>query len=143
MLAMPRGHLLARRPYVRPETLRDIPLLASRRQGNAEYFDAVTAGLRLSGIEPRIIEEPDSAVVLSLVAIGMGLGIVNSSTRWRVPDGIVLRRVRGLSVPFRLDLIWRKNNKSRLLHHFIDCASAGIAPRGPHKVSAKNSRIIE
>ena len=110
LLALPHTHPLAARKTIRLIDLRDEPLICVAQHINPNFYGAVMAIFISLKIVPRIVQEASSVVVLSLVAVGMGLGIVSSALRWHVPQGVVLRRVKGLSLPTAVDLVWRKND---------------------------------
>ena len=79
-----------------------------------------SASTATAQFKPRIIQEANSGIVMSLVSVGMGVGIVSSAMKWRVPQGVVLKTVADLSIPSCLDLIWRRDNASAVLERFAD-----------------------
>lgn len=82
-------------------------------------------GCLQQGLTPRIVQEvSNSATVLSLVAVGLGLGFVPHAMHWRLHEGIILRRVVDLCVPYRTEIAWRRNANSPLLTRFIELATA-------------------
>jgi DNA-binding transcriptional LysR family regulator len=81
------------------------------------------------GLVPRIVQEvTNSATVLSLIAVGLGVGFVPGAMRWRLQQGVILRPVADLRVPYRTDIAWRKDAESPLLIRFIETA-IGLARR--------------
>lgn len=124
-LALPGSHLLAARPQIHLRDLADEPLIWTQRALNPRFYDAVMAGCITGGLVPRIVQEVSTgAIVVSLVAVGMGLGMLPSAIRWRMPAGIVLKGIHDLSVPYRIEIAWRRGHPSPVLARFVDTALA-------------------
>ena len=68
---------------------------------------------------------------VSLVSQGFGLGFVSRTMRHQLPDNVVLRLVRDLPVPMRLDLVWRRGVAAPALARFIEAVRAMLARRTP------------
>ena len=69
---------------------------------------------------PHIVQEGfNEATILSLVSIGLGVGWVLGTARWRCPETVAILPVVDLNVPLTLALAWRRDNASRLLEKFI------------------------
>jgi hypothetical protein len=62
---------------------------------------------------------PD-AVMLSLVAGGIGLSFTIKSAERRKPDSVVLKEVEDLRLTVELSAIWREDNKVPALGKFIE-----------------------
>ena len=118
--AVPQSHALAAEDELHLAQLKDQPLICIARRINAHYYDSLMAACVRGGLTPRIIQEANSGIVMSLVSVGMGVGIVSSAMKWRVPQGVVLKTVADLSIPSCLDLIWRRDNASAVLERFAD-----------------------
>jgi DNA-binding transcriptional LysR family regulator len=120
ILAHSRSHRLARRASVSLRDLRDEPLIWPSASANRRLHKQLMAQFLSGGVVPRIVQEVNTfETVLNLVSVGMGLGLVISATRWRQPKEVMLRPVKGLSLPLRLDLVWRRDNKSPVLAAFV------------------------
>jgi DNA-binding transcriptional LysR family regulator len=124
MLALPHGHPLTTRRVLRLADLREAPLICIARHINPDFHDAVMAAFLGGGLVPRIVQEASSTIVLSLVSVGMGLGLVSTALQWRAPQDVVFRSVQGLSLPSPFDLVWRRDNKSPVLQRFVENAMA-------------------
>jgi DNA-binding transcriptional LysR family regulator len=75
------------------------------------------------GLVPKIAQEVVGiSHILSLVSVGIGLGFVPSSAKWRPQEGIVLRQVCDLDLLYRVDLAWRADNSSPALQQFVRTA---------------------
>ena len=121
MLAVPASHALAKRSKIRCIDLRDEPFIWADRLVNVHFDHVLMSACLKRGLVPRIVQEATSAVhILSLVAVGIGLGLVPASAKWRLQHGTVLKEVEDLNVVFEVDLAWRRDNKSTSLGQFIE-----------------------
>lgn len=120
MLAAPMGHALAKLRKLRLRDLIDAPFILFPRRVSPVFFDHLMAECAHGGLKaPRVVQEtPDEAIILSLVACGIGVGFVSSASRWRCPPGVTLLLVTDLKLRLPFALIWRKDNNSPLLAKF-------------------------
>jgi DNA-binding transcriptional LysR family regulator len=120
-LALPTAQRLNGVAELRLRDLRDEPLMLISREYNPKLYDELRANFKGAGFTSRVVQEVYgfTASMLNLVAAGMGLAIVHSATRSRLPAGVVLRPVVDLTVPRRLDLAWRRDNRSPTLAEFV------------------------
>ena len=130
LLAVPAAHRLGRRRRVAIAELQAEPLICVAQHINPQYYGAVMSAFFKAGITPQIVQEASSSIVVSLVAIGMGLGILSTAMRWHLPPGIVLRPVEGLSLPTVIDLVWRKDDRSPALARFAETLIATAQATG-------------
>ena len=120
MLALQATHRLAVKRVIRLTDLRDEALIWTSRDANPTFYDQLKERCLAGGLAPGIVQEVSTgASALSLVAVGMGSGMVTSAMRWVSPSGIVLRPIKDLSVPFSVDLIAQRKNRSPVLAHFV------------------------
>jgi DNA-binding transcriptional LysR family regulator len=119
LVAVPHKHPLARRCTVRLQDLSDQPLLCVGEHINPGFYRSVVAALKAAGITPRIVQQANSLVVLSLVETGMGIGIVSSALRWRITSQLVMRPVEKFLPSTSINLVWRKTDRSGVLRSFV------------------------
>ena len=119
MLALPKGHPLTAHRVLRLTDLREEPLICIARHINPNFHDSLMAAFLGAGLVPRVVQEASSTIVLTLVSVGMGLGLVSTALQWRAPQDVVFRTVQGLSMPNAFDLVWRCDNKSPVLEQFV------------------------
>lgn len=120
MLALPRAHPLLRRHSLTLADIEDEPLVWITRATNHKLYDASMRPWREQGRAPRIVQQVTTGAGLySLVSAGLGLGLVLSAMPFKQPDDVILRTVSDMTVPFPLDLAWRRNNDSPVLRQFI------------------------
>jgi DNA-binding transcriptional LysR family regulator len=134
MLAAPMGHALAKRRKLRLRDLVYVPLILFPRRVSPVFFDRLMAECARGGLKaPRVVQEtPDEAIILSLVACGIGVGFVSSASQWRCPPDVALLPVTDLNLRLPFTLIWRKDNNSPLLGKFTADVKA-LAERGERK----------
>jgi DNA-binding transcriptional LysR family regulator len=120
-LAVPIGHPLTKLGELRLRDLTDAPFVCFPRRENPMLYDRMMRECVRGGLKsPRIVQEGlDEATILSLVAIGLGVGWVLETARWRRPKSVVILSVIDMNMPMPLALAWRKDNKSPLLASFI------------------------
>lgn len=123
-IVVPRKHPLAKRRKVSLEDLRDQPLLCVGEHINPGFYRSVVAAFAAAGITPRIVQQANSLVVLSLVETGMGVGIVSSALRWRVTSQLVMRPVEEFLPSTSINLVWRKADDSAVLRSFVATVTA-------------------
>lgn len=91
VLAVPADHRLAAEPVVAMADLRSEPFVAYSARDSA-VNEAVLRGCRAAGFVPRREHEaPGTAVLLALVAAGLGVAVVPASVRALPLDGVVFR----------------------------------------------------
>jgi DNA-binding transcriptional LysR family regulator len=132
MLALPASHKLVARKTVRLRDLADEPFVWNMPTTNPRYNHALMTACQSKGLAPRVVQEvSNSATILSLVAVGVGVGFVPGMMRWRLQEGVILRPVADLSMPFRTDIAWRRDNQSAPLRRFVTLAlSLSKVPAG-------------
>ena len=105
---VPPGHPLALRRRIEARDLRTLPFLFMERVFQPDFYDRVLGGLKAQGLVPRIEASYDSLhIVWALVAQGKGWALGFHSQLARPPIGTVAVRIRGLRLPFGLDLLSR------------------------------------
>ncbi len=121
LLAVPRGHALAKRERVRLRDLRDAPFIWFQRWVNPAFYDRMMQACARGGLKaPRIVQEaPDRDTQLGLVQCRIGVAWLTESTRWHCPRGVVLVPVVDMHVRLEFNLIWKKGNSSPLLPNFV------------------------
>lgn len=123
VLALPEKHPLAAKRVIRLQDLAQEAFVLTNRALNPQFDDDLLSACIRGGLMPRVVQVVStSAIVLSLVAVGIGLGLIPSAMRWRLQEGVILRAVKGLEVPYTIEIAWRRDNPSPVLKKFIDLA---------------------
>lgn len=122
MLAVPRGHPLAKSKALRLRDLSSASFIWFPRRESPLFYDRLMHACFRGGLKsPRIVQEGlNEATILSLVSCGLGVAFVSSATRWRCPESVVLVSVADLKLPLPFALVWRKDNDSPLLARFVE-----------------------
>lgn len=121
MLAVHENHKLAGRTSVTMAEIADEPALGPARLTAPGYYDRLMAAWIDGGSAPRIVQEcTTNSVLLSLVAVGMGVGFVTASTQLSLTQNIRLVPISDLGLKFEVLLVWRARDRSAALQRFID-----------------------
>lgn len=120
-LAVYDSHRLARAKRVTVADLKDEKLVWPSREVTQKYYDALLLRCVESGFAPVIFQEASTlSIQLSLVSAGMALGLVGSEVLLHSPRNVVIKDIMDLDVSFRLVLVWRKDDPSSALAHFVE-----------------------
>ena len=107
VLALPAGHRLVDEPEIAMADLRSEPFVLYASKDSA-VNEAVLRVCREAGFAPRREHvAPGTAVLLALVAAGLGIGLVPASARSIPLDGLVIRDVVDAG-SVELALAWRE-----------------------------------
>lgn len=121
LLAVPESHTLARRSTLKLRELAKQPFVWIRRDVAPRVYDAVAQACKAGGLTMQVVQEArDSSTLLDLVAGGFGLCFTVTSARWRLPQGVVLRRVSDLEVKLKLSFVWQRDDDSLALQALLD-----------------------
>lgn len=119
LLALPENHPLSRVPTIHLEDLGGEPMVRLRRDVNAETYDSIAEALDEARVRPRIVVEASSdAAMLSLVSAGLGAAIVMGARRRGGWQGLVLRKIEGLTLAKQFVLAWNPQSRSAPLAKF-------------------------
>lgn len=111
ILALPVDHRLVAEPLIAMADLRSegFVLYAGR---DSAVNDAVMRSCQEAGFAPRRVQDaPGTAVLLALVAAGLGIALVPASVRALPLSGVVFRDVSGAG-SVELALAWRRGDRS-------------------------------
>jgi DNA-binding transcriptional LysR family regulator len=122
MLAVHRDHPLADRDSVSMAELAEVPVLWPERRLQPGYHDRLMRAWLQAGAMPHVVQEcTTTAILMSLVSVGMGAGVV-AVTQAIVAAAREIRFVpiRDLGLTFDLLVVWRKRDPSAALHRFLE-----------------------
>jgi DNA-binding transcriptional LysR family regulator len=138
VLALYKGHRLANAKQIRMKDLRGERFLWPFRKRAPSYSEILMRACVSHGVVPNIIQETAThSILLSLVAVGMGIGFVEYSEQRVQSSSVVLRKVSDLNVSFKIRVCWRKSDESVALRRFLEAmarpvqAGARIVPAAP------------
>ncbi len=128
VLAVPASNPLASRASVTLAELQGEQFVWLRRAANPMFHDRLLEACRSKGLHPHIIQEADSeGTLLSLISVGMGIGIVTTGISHRRPGSVVLLPVSDLDFSLELELVWNRNAVTAPLQRFIDTVRTMLA----------------
>jgi DNA-binding transcriptional LysR family regulator len=121
VLALYKGHPLANAKQIKMKDLRGENFLWPFRKRAASYSEILMKACVAHGVVPNVIQETAThSILLSLVAVGMGIGFVEFSEHRVQSSSVVLRKVADLNVSFKIHVCWRKSDESVALKRFLD-----------------------
>jgi DNA-binding transcriptional LysR family regulator len=128
VLAVPKGHPLARLKRLNLRALNHVPFIWFPRRESPVFYDKLMNACFRGGLKsPQIVQEGiNEATILSLVSCGLGVAFVSAATRWRCPESVALVSVSDLKLPLPFALIWRKDDLSPLFQRFLENVRAQL-----------------
>jgi DNA-binding transcriptional LysR family regulator len=121
--ALPFDHPLAREPTVDVADLRDEPFVTPADHGMMPGLHAkVSAICHAAGFVPRAVQDDVWLVqtIVALVAAGVGVALVPSSSQAQARAGVVYRPLRpGSTHEAELAAVWRRTDQSPALGSFL------------------------
>lgn len=107
----------------------DEPVILFPRRSAPAFHDIITGFYAAHGAEPTIGQEAiQMQTILSLVSAGLGLALVPESLRKLGRAGVRYLSLAGMPHQIETGLVWRRDNRSPTLGHFVEMAVAGSAP---------------
>ncbi|MEP7001091.1 MAG: LysR substrate-binding domain-containing protein [bacterium] len=121
MVALPSAHPLAAHTSIDLASLADEPWVLVPSRVPSRLRDVVVAACAAEGFTPRVAQEARQLdALVALVSAGLGVTLV-PATAERIPrQGVVLRRLRGVDLTFRLVAMWSRGPKSPTVGAFLD-----------------------
>ncbi|MDP9108134.1 MAG: LysR family transcriptional regulator [Pseudomonadota bacterium] len=122
ILAVPEGLQSIRgKRSVQLAALAEQPLIIFPRRIAPAFHDAILATFRAAGVTPRIGQEAiQMQTIVGLVSAGMGIALVPQSVSNLKRPGVEYKALRGDSPLIETGLAWRHDNRSPVLHAFLD-----------------------
>jgi DNA-binding transcriptional LysR family regulator len=114
--AIPASHRLAGAQDVAIADCDGEPMIWMMPAMTPRLHDGLISAFASANVTPRIVQKVESATqMLTLVSMGLGIGLIGHAQWSRMPNGIVLRPLRDIELHFSFDLAWHKDNKSSAL----------------------------
>jgi DNA-binding transcriptional LysR family regulator len=121
VVVLPQTHRLARQKKISPKALAGEPFLQVPRHLAPGFYDQFISICTGAGFFPQIVQEARTTqTIISLVAVGMGISIVPASLRRLQRTGVVYRSLEGPAPTTELAVIWRHEEKNRVLRSFLE-----------------------
>ena len=121
VLALPKGHPLAKKPKLMLRDLQNEQFVWFPRTVTPPYHDHVVQACHHAGLRLQVVQEaPTEVSLLSLVARGIGLTFaVENRGRHQAHTEVLLREVEDLDVILDLKIAWRSDDPSPLIPRFL------------------------
>ncbi|MBP0495882.1 LysR substrate-binding domain-containing protein, partial [Pararoseomonas indoligenes] len=124
VVALPAGHRLDGRKSLALEELRDETFILYPRATGPGLSENVVAACQKAGFTPRVSQQtPQLATTVNLVAAAMGIAVVPDCMRQLRPDSVCYVPLRDGSLKAEFGLAWKRQDRSRAVHHLIRTAS--------------------
>ena len=122
ILAAPTGlKSLAAKAPVTLKAVAGLPLIIFPRRIAPAFHDAILATFHEAGLTPRIGQEAiQMQTIVGLVSAGMGVALVPQSVSNLKRPGVEYKTLRGKTPLIETGLAWRHDNRSPVLHAFLD-----------------------
>jgi DNA-binding transcriptional LysR family regulator len=118
-------HPLAMRGEITAAELADVPFLFMERAFNPPFYDLVMSSLRAIGLKPLVEATYDGLpTVWSIAGQGRGWCLGFRSQYKKPPSGTVAVRITGFDVPWGLDVMWRKEERSSVVRAVVEAFRA-------------------
>ena len=99
----------------------DLPLIIFPRRIAPAFHDAILGCFRDAGLTPRIGQEAiQMQTIVGLVSAGMGIALVPQSVSNLKRPGVEYKPLSGKTLSVETGLAWRRDNRSPVLHTFLD-----------------------
>lgn len=123
-----RGHPLARRRRLQATELAQVPFLFMQRPAHPRFYDQMLDSLARAGLMPLIEGAYDGlTTVWSLALEGRGWAPGFRSQREHPPPGLVAIPIEGFSIPFGLEVLWRRDETRAAVLAVLDLVRMGGA----------------
>jgi DNA-binding transcriptional LysR family regulator len=126
---VPRDHHLAACSPLPFAALAQEPWIWFARQYDPTTYDYMTRLFEQVGFRPHVAQEVNQLqIVISLVAAGLGVGLVTASTQGLASQDVVYLDLVEPTPQAEFSVVWRKDDTSPLLQAFLtvvrECAEA-------------------
>ena len=144
VLALPETHPLASEPRVELQAVAKEPfILPMRYQIMPGLYGQVTETCRQAGFVPNAVQKEVwlMQTIVGLVAGSIGVALVPASLRNLRRKGVVYKSVYGLSPTVELGVIWRNDDRGRVLNSFLQATREELQSvnEGTEKVVAQSA----
>ena len=135
IVALPRGHMLAKHASLRLEQLADEPFLLFPPAAQSRFLEVILDACADAGFVPRVAQEATRMhTQLALVQAGFGITLI---PRWVARGGspdIVFRPVICSAPPYELVFAWRRGHSNKAVDRFRECARRLASDLNPSAV---------
>jgi DNA-binding transcriptional LysR family regulator len=132
MACLPAGHPMARKRQLPLQALKDEPFAIVMRAVSPDYHDRILAACADAGFEPALAFELRHWLsVVSVIARGLGVGLVPAALQQAGLPGVVFRPLVQPLAPYDTHCLWRTGRDQSALGAFL-AAVRTLAQTGQH-----------
>ena len=119
------AHPLANRAELTASDLAAVPFLWMSRAYQPQIHDLFMSSLAAIGLDPLVQATYENiSMIWTSVAQGLGWCLASRATTSRPPAGTVALRIKGLDIPWGVDIAWRKDERGAAVHAVIEAFRA-------------------
>jgi DNA-binding transcriptional LysR family regulator len=120
MLAIPRGHHLARGRTPTLKDLENVPFITFSPVDGPYFYELIERLLKNAAVQAKYVQRVGQIhSILALVSAGQGVAIVPESAKALRFDHIIIRKLKMPPVFAELFLAWKTDNCNPALPHFL------------------------
>lgn len=121
---VPRKHPLAQRAFISMEDLSAERFILVEREVWPSWYDDIVAKCRDAGFSPSVRQNvKEIQTIIGLVAAGLGVSIVPSSTTNLYTRDVAYVNIEGNAPRVEMSIAWRTDNHSILVQQFLKTAA--------------------
>lgn len=124
VLAVPSDHPFARQEKIALSQLKNEPFIMYPRSVQPQLYDSMIACFKKSGFTPNIVQEARTKhTTIALVAAGLGLAVVPSSSRLIGRKGVLFLNIDASLPHIEISILWREKDKNPVLARLVTFAT--------------------
>ncbi len=121
VIVLPENHPMADKPCLHLEDLANEQFIMMPRQVKSIFADKVWGMCQRAGFVPKVSQEIiQMSSGISMVAAGVGIGIMPACVQNSGTKGVVFKPVYSGAAEIDLAVVWRKSDTSPVLHAFLN-----------------------
>ena len=121
VLAVPCDNSLAFQKKVALAQLKDEPFIMYPRSVQPQLYDSILACFEAMGFTPKIAQEARTKyTTIALVATGLGVAIVPSSSKAISRKGVSFLDIEASLPEIEIAMVWREKDKNPVLARFVE-----------------------
>lgn len=125
LLALPKGHALARKRSISLAALSLEPFVMFSRPVGAGLYDQIIRACHRAGFSPRVTQEAAQVTsIVNLVAAGLGVSLVPASMQKIHSEGIVYRTLEDGAPVAQMSLIYRRGDTAATVRNLRALATS-------------------
>jgi len=142
ILALPKGHRLAKRRAVAVKSLAKEPFVSLPRHAAPGLHEQIEAMCRRAGFRPIVSQEAQQIqAIIGLVSAGLGVAIVPASIQSLHREQVVYRPIQGPPAITRMAVAYEAENASPALRSFLRVVADELDSRKSRAVVVRSQKV--